>query len=467
MTRGLIALIHKVGDREYLSNWRPITLLNSSYKIFAKALQIRLQVLLPDIIHADQSAFLPLRFILDNVLVQHETIAWAEESNQDLILLKLDFTKAYDVVSWRFLFRTMATMGLPSPFIDMIRLLFRDARAAVSLNGEPTESFEICRRVRQGCPLAPYLFLLVGETLHAATRAAVAASTLSGIMLPDGVTQQTLLQYADDTTFTLAGEEHNLLAISSLLQDFGYATGLVYNPQKSVLYWFSQDAPPGWLQTFGCQIARTRDLSKPLGTPFGLSLKTDDVDSFLQDKITKKLSYWNSQFLSLAARRVIVNSILLSTLWFFIHIWAGSDSIIQKIRASLRDYLWSGTEGHAIARVGWDDCCAVKEVGGLNLIDPEEALVALSSKWVLRVLEPGTSALHTLLRYRLGKLRPSRSGTWPPSLQWALTFKFTAPRGTRIWNRLVQSWKRINKFIDAIRPRNSEEVLRVNLWWTT
>jgi hypothetical protein len=90
MTRGLIALIPKEGNRENLSNWRPITLLNSSYKFFAKVLQTRFQTLLPDIIHDDQSAFLPLRFILDNVLVQHETIERVQESQQDLLLLKLD-----------------------------------------------------------------------------------------------------------------------------------------------------------------------------------------------------------------------------------------------------------------------------------------------------------------------------------------------------------------------------------------
>jgi hypothetical protein len=80
MTSGLVALISKDGDCEYLSNWRPITLLNSSYKILAKTLQIRLEVLFPDIIYKDQSAYLPLHFVLDNVLIQHETIAWAQES---------------------------------------------------------------------------------------------------------------------------------------------------------------------------------------------------------------------------------------------------------------------------------------------------------------------------------------------------------------------------------------------------
>jgi hypothetical protein len=80
MTKGLIALLPKDANHEDLSNWRLIMLLNASYKIYAKAMQLRLQSLIPDVIHKDQSTFIPLRFILDNVLVQQETIAWANES---------------------------------------------------------------------------------------------------------------------------------------------------------------------------------------------------------------------------------------------------------------------------------------------------------------------------------------------------------------------------------------------------
>jgi len=64
MTSGTIALIFKAGDCADLSNWCPITLLNVSYKIIAKALQIRLQPLLHDVISMEQFAFLPNRHIL-------------------------------------------------------------------------------------------------------------------------------------------------------------------------------------------------------------------------------------------------------------------------------------------------------------------------------------------------------------------------------------------------------------------
>jgi hypothetical protein len=62
-TKGLIALLHKGGERGKMTNWRPITLLNVGYKIYAKALQLRLQPILIEMISFDQSAFLPLRFI--------------------------------------------------------------------------------------------------------------------------------------------------------------------------------------------------------------------------------------------------------------------------------------------------------------------------------------------------------------------------------------------------------------------
>jgi hypothetical protein len=100
MNNGLITLLHKGGNREDLRNWKPITLLNIAYKILAKALQQRLQVLLPEVISEEQSAFLPPRYILDNVLVIHKTIQWACESEQEMVPLKLDFRKAYDMVSY-------------------------------------------------------------------------------------------------------------------------------------------------------------------------------------------------------------------------------------------------------------------------------------------------------------------------------------------------------------------------------
>ena len=71
---------------------------------------------------------------------------------------------------------------------------------------------------------------------------------------------------------------------------------------------------------------------------------------------------------------------------------------------------------HIQARVNWDNCCIAKSHGGIGLIDPDEALTALTYKWIVCALEPGTSTLHILLRHCLAHLQPIRTGTWPTTL---------------------------------------------------
>lgn len=73
--------------------YRPITLLTTTYKIFAKALQLKLQPILRDGISPEQTAFLSLRFILDNIFLTQEALHWANTSRQPTVFLKLDFPK--------------------------------------------------------------------------------------------------------------------------------------------------------------------------------------------------------------------------------------------------------------------------------------------------------------------------------------------------------------------------------------
>jgi hypothetical protein len=80
-----------------------------------------------EVIDANQTTFLPLRYILDNVLLTHETIDWAKKSKQDLIFLKLDFAQTNDKVSWNFLLKIIDMMGFAKEFFTMVKLLFQDA----------------------------------------------------------------------------------------------------------------------------------------------------------------------------------------------------------------------------------------------------------------------------------------------------------------------------------------------------
>ena len=165
VTKRIICLIPKEGDSKDLNYWRPITLLTLIYKIFAKTLQRRLQPMLRDVISQEQIIFLPLRFILDNIVLTQKTLHSAKTSRQPTVFLKLNFSKVYDKISWRFLFHAMHKMGINAQFIGWVKLHFGNTSATVNINGSPRMSFKVERGVRQGCPLAPYLFLIVGEAL--------------------------------------------------------------------------------------------------------------------------------------------------------------------------------------------------------------------------------------------------------------------------------------------------------------
>jgi hypothetical protein len=99
--------------------------------------------MMTNVIDPDQIAFLPLCFILDNVVLIHEVMDWAQQSHQPLIFLKLDFRKAFDKVNLHFLFAAMSKLGMHEHFINMVKILFQGAQAAVLVNGGRSKPFPI------------------------------------------------------------------------------------------------------------------------------------------------------------------------------------------------------------------------------------------------------------------------------------------------------------------------------------
>jgi hypothetical protein len=89
-------------------------MLNVSFKIFTKVLANRFTSVACRITKPSQSVFLPRRYILDGVVVLHETIHELKRRKQNGIILKLDFEKAYDKVNWEFLLQVLRMRGFPT-----------------------------------------------------------------------------------------------------------------------------------------------------------------------------------------------------------------------------------------------------------------------------------------------------------------------------------------------------------------
>ena len=148
--RAIITLLPKKGDLADISNWRPVSLLNTDYKIFAKLLASRLKFCIGHVIARDQSYCVPGRSIYDNINLIRDIMFYANVENIPLAVLNLDQKKAFDNVDHDYLFNVMKRMGFGSQFISYIRILYEEAESLIKVCGSLTAPFSFEKGIRQG-----------------------------------------------------------------------------------------------------------------------------------------------------------------------------------------------------------------------------------------------------------------------------------------------------------------------------
>ena len=198
--RGVITLVFKKGDRTRLSQWRPISLLTTDYKILTKALARRLTSVLHNIIHTNQTACIPTHTINDNVSLLRDAITYANDTNTPLAFISIDQLKAFDRVSHSFLFKSLAKFGFGPQFIRWIKLIYKQVTSSVKTNGWLSAFITLERGLRQGCPLSAPLYIITAELMATHIRA---NPNIRGLTPPNSNEETKLSQYADDTSFLL------------------------------------------------------------------------------------------------------------------------------------------------------------------------------------------------------------------------------------------------------------------------
>ena len=166
-----------------VSNFRPITLIGSIYKIIAKIMANRLVGVLGDIVHEVQSAFITGRQILDGPFILNEVLQWCKVKKKKSLLFKVDFEKAYDSVRWDYLDDILKKFGFGDKWCDWILNCLKSSRGSIIINGSPTEEFQFFKGLKQGDPLSPFLFILVMESFHLSFQRVVDAGMFKGINL--------------------------------------------------------------------------------------------------------------------------------------------------------------------------------------------------------------------------------------------------------------------------------------------
>jgi hypothetical protein len=174
-------------------------------KFITKILASRLQHEIKSLVDQDQSGFVRKRCIADNFMYAADIIQCCKQRKRKAIILKLDFTKAFDTISWPCLFQLFRIRGFPGRWINWINLLTQTAKTAVLLNGVPGPWIQMKRGLRQGDPISPLIFIVVADILQQTIRSFGQQDFLQHPILQNQPCP--VLQYADDTLIIVKGGE--------------------------------------------------------------------------------------------------------------------------------------------------------------------------------------------------------------------------------------------------------------------
>lgn len=193
------------------------------------------------IISEGQSAFIKGRNINETILMVNEVIHAMKIHKIDGLIVKLDFSEAYDYVDWSCLLHVTQCANFSNKWINWIREIPKSTKLSVLVNGSPTEEFSPLRGIRQGDPLAPYLFPLLGEILSKLISKAIATGVFNDINFDFHDGQIFHAQYADDTILFIKNDDHSIKGLKKVLLLFQVITGLSINFNKSMVYHVSND----------------------------------------------------------------------------------------------------------------------------------------------------------------------------------------------------------------------------------
>jgi len=199
-----------------------------------KMISIRIKKVIDKVIDVSQSTFfLSNRGLLDRVLVVNKVVDEHKRKKRSGVIVKIDFEKAYDSVNWEFLYYMIGRLGLCGKWIQWIKVYLEYATISVLVNDNPTKEFKPSRGLRQGDPIAPFLFLIMTQGLSGLVNQATRKILFSGIKVVNKKLEVNLLQFADDILFVYESSVQNIMTIKAMLRCFELGYGLKVNFHKS------------------------------------------------------------------------------------------------------------------------------------------------------------------------------------------------------------------------------------------
>ena len=449
---GVITCIPKGDkDKQYLKNWRPISLLNVIYKLASACISNRLKKVLPKLIHEDQTGFIAGRYIGENIRTLYDLFHYTKKNNIPGLLLLIDFEKAFDSVAWSFIDKVLDFFNFGQTLKQWIRVFYNNIKSCIIVNGEISEWFPISRGCRQGDPLSPYIFILCAEILALMIRK---NANIKGIKV--GQKEYLIGQYADDTSLTLDGSKESLYYSLKILKFYANASGLQVNMEKTRLIWFGSLSGSDRTLFQDLNLCWDQGTFNLLGVKFSVDLE-NMVNINYEEKlreIKNLLIQWSKRILTPYGRITVVKSLAIAKMnHLFLALPNPPDKITQEMNSLFFKYIWKGS----IDRIKRDVSIKNYKEGGLRMVKIQQFIEALKITWIRRSISTDTKWKYLLL-------------TAFPNIKDFYLFgqDFLLSKLNQIdnkfWHDTLQAWA---KFINKIEIKSWDDFLKTPIWYNT
>ncbi|CAA7056409.1 unnamed protein product [Microthlaspi erraticum] len=229
----ILTLVPKFPGASKISDYRPISCLNTLYKVVSKLLVTRLKPILPTLILPNQTVFIKDRLLVENTVLAGEIVnGYHKDKGPKKITIKVDIAKTFDSVSWEFLFNCLEGLYIPDQYLQWLKSCIRTTSFTVGYNGMVHGYFKGKRGLRQGDPLSPYLFVIAMNCLSLMLNKAADEGKFNYHEKCEASTL-THLCFADDLLIFVEGTLESVQNVLQVLQEFHLRSGLAVSVQKS------------------------------------------------------------------------------------------------------------------------------------------------------------------------------------------------------------------------------------------
>ncbi|MEC8582432.1 MAG: reverse transcriptase family protein [Pseudomonadota bacterium] len=385
---------------------RPISALPTWYKVYARVLQQRIATALAAVVPEEQTAFLPGRHIVDNVLLAR-AVADAVRAGKlpsSVGLVLVDMTSAFDTARIESMWLVLEQLGFGRRFIARLQLLYTGATATIGVNGWLSAPFDKTRGVAQGCPVSPYLFLVLMLVVSRCV-----GERIGGVRLTDDVRVQTRL-YCDDTVCYLGDTRTECREVPPALERAQRITGLGFSPEKTKV-WMPAGAPridngDEPIDTGGLSMLRDDDTTRNLGDLVGGGMDDRARVASLITSTVAASRHWHFVARSAYGRCMVARACLASKFVYFASFLRFTKDDVRRVQRILDAFVW-----RTPYKPNYADARKHRVLGGLQTPHFESMLEQAHVRWLLRAHSAPDSPWKALMRSLLGDSINARYGS--------------------------------------------------------